>query len=522
MNQEAHYPQPEDIPPQPDYAPTVHLNRWQRIGRRTLQLFGRNQYHADAQADHLSAAVHDEILEDTNELEDEQQSSETITIALVTNANDIRFYTPTGEEVGKPDRYSSKKAAQNAFSMLTAAFLEMDPRDTTRHNIADHTGKRPADVKRVFDRLESCAPEDSIAYQGGLFSFGDITVASRRASPEELKNYRQQRAAEAAAKKAERKKELDMALEVAPEAEELDTDPEEASLLDADHALIKVATTLGERTFIMPLEDEQAILAAQCLEVIGSLREKDFSHRLIVKKILDSMNSEERNLVEDGSSYTITESVLETLRTLTNKMCITHEPHDRQFRRLTEPFSVVYADTAPTAEQLNDPKTATIFPPGTAKRDIAEYGQPVELNDTLQQKAARLVSMVKMLHTKPEDLPELSHQEALECLDFVMSNAGKQAIGAELKTKYDSRRLYRTTRMIRRRIIRPALGSGYGSAVRNRTIAGNHATGDGRRAMQVGGALPTTTKWHVGMSIRNEEHSPGKNTSQSPEDFETS
>ena len=232
----------------PEYEPTAHLSRWQQLGRRAIGLFRRQRptqqpgVNADFGYEESSPFTIDEAGPITAPADD--NIGPTITIAHIVQANELRYFDEGGNEIGKPDRYSSKKAALNAFGLLQTLYLETGKNHVSSEEALRLSGMQPGNLMSAARRFWNCAPTEAFTFELGGYVFGNVALASRIATDEELKVYRQQRADIAAAKKAAKQEQAPANEEGAiPEIGLIA--PEQLTALDADHAQISVSTSVG-------------------------------------------------------------------------------------------------------------------------------------------------------------------------------------------------------------------------------------------------------------------------------------
>ena len=430
------------------------------------------------------------------------EQDKTVVVTYVRGNRRLFFRNNQGQDIAPPCEYSNATSAANAFDALCGVISFEDPYRAPQVNLnfaAPHIGRKPSPTRTILQNIANKAPEGTLELISGgyMVSFGNIAVASALSETPQDRVPRSSK--KAPAKTAEKVEPA----EVIDEAEDL-------GLTEYDHAII----TTPDRPFVLPLSSSGAILTARCLEVLAT-EERGIDHRYIdiAESIWKNMPPVERKLfassrklLQEKQGTAIRKEVLMVLRGLTNRMKITREQGNEDFRIIMSDFSVSFHESSPEPDMLADKRSALLFPPGTSRLEISSYKDPIEITDEDRQLASTLLSYVEAMFPADEEKaaprPDISHETAIEYLDFVMSREGKAALREVLKASGSKRRPDRITRTIRRQIIKPALASGYGSALRHRTVAGGHMTGGKeRRAQQTGGALRgSTTKWHIGIT----------------------
>lgn len=419
----------------------------------------------------------------------------------------ITYRNAHGEDLVPPVTYKTTRNAENAFEILSGLLLgaaEADGSPIHLGRAAEAMQRRKQALGIVMANLAKRAPEGAITLDHAVqhVTFGNLTVATQIPPPH-------QRWTLVSAQEPPISTQEAVPLEVAETPEVTAEDEGKIDLTEFDHMRID----MPERTFLLPLSTPAAILAARCIEALVNNRptgEGTLNNAVIAGLAWEAMPQSEREIFADGhkpslkdtKGWPIRPGVVEVLRSLTNRMKLTREPHDREFKVLAE-AQVSFSEETPDQGFINDDNTALLFPPGTKRIDIIEYKEPITVQESDREIASTLIGYIETMFPGNNEQglprPDITQETAIEYLSFITSRSGKAAIKEMLTAAGSSRRPDGLIRVVRRRIIKPALREGYGDAWRHRTIAGGHMTGAEKGARQTGGRLEgSTTKWHVG------------------------
>lgn len=421
----------------------------------------------------------------------------TIHAMRIADAHEIRYYNADGEEVGLAAHYSSKKAADNAHSILASIYLEEGEGKYDADDIRRLTGRQRNVTSVALKKLAHHAPEGVISYNAeeASLSLGNLALSSRLTTSQEVGSDRNASERHRPIRQPRRTPQERLhALQV---GDTLKTD-----LTESDHALV---TTSAHR-FALPLETTHAILAARTLAALSRTKRTAVTASNLAPLVWRAMPTSERLLftsdtdsLVDTTGTVVQGNILHVLRNLTSRMGITREPTGQgTFTLLTPDLNVTYNDAPPAAEDIKQRHIAAVFPPGTTRERIHDYIDGV-VPEQLNEIATELIGIIRARDRHTNKLAEINQEQALRYLDFLTDPKGKIAIRDMLLASSSKAKPAKVIGTIRRSLIKPTLGSGYHSALRQRTIAGNHKTGQGRGIRQISGELPQTTKWHVGL-----------------------
>lgn len=401
-----------------------------------------------------------------------QLGASTVVTAIV-GANELHFLSQQGDTVHEPVQLSVRGQATRFGDALADMFLDLDSGTHPITAATESLGLTGTGTTNTIRSLATIMPPDVLTYDNRqkTVTLGNITVAGRKATPNERAAYLERAKAAEIARWKDRHNE------------------NKVDLGEYDHTL----TQTDRRLFYMPLGTTKLILAARLLQALGQYkRGTDQDGHEISLAAWKLMPTTERELFTDleseiiGDTSVIDAQVYSLLRTLTSRSGMTRQVGTKF--RITTGISVkFYADPVETKQAAT---LAVIFPPGTPLYVIEDFRNshiPPEDVEMAQYAVTELLPDVVNA--------VLGHEKAIALLNFIMSQSGKRALQVELAAA-DSRRNVLGACKSLRRVVKNSLGSGYSAARSSRTIAGGRMI---RGARQTGGALDVTTKWYIGL-----------------------
>lgn len=487
-------PQPP-IEPLPQSGPS----RWRQLGGKMLDFLNPTRVQrreleaqqAALEAQQQAARLAEEtrqIAEQTRRREERDRFlaylGESIVVTTIVGANEFRFLSQQGNQLHESVLLPTRGQATLLGNSLTDMYLTFDSGTYPIEDIATTLNLTRSRASRAAGNLAAIMPKQVITYDSeqGRITFGNITIASRKADA-------QARTAYLSRVEAARWKERH--------------DKDKVDLGEHDHIL--VATE--RRRFYLPLGTTELILAARTLQALGQYAKGDEPNgREIALTVWTLMPTMERELFTDieseviGKISIIDVPVINLLNTLTGRLGMTNQLPGLRFRVGTVPKVSFRADPVAASQTAT---LAPVFPPGTPLHIIEDFRS----NYIPPENIAMAQHAIKNLLPKVTKIT-LEHEDAIALLDFIMSQAGKRALQVELAAS-GSRRSLQSVHKSLRRVVKDSLGSGYTSARRARTIAGNRMTAGPKHT---GGALPKTTKWYIGIRGAAEEgrHKPNE------------
>jgi hypothetical protein len=285
----------------------------------------------------------------------------------------------------------------------------------------------------------------------------------------------------------------------------IEAEAHKTDLTKQDHAII----TVRDQQYRLPLGSVPAIVAGRLLEALTMptvyVRRDEIKEPRLRRQIWDLMSLDERRLFSDKDSIihgstTPAEVIAEMKRTLTKLTpqlgiterigsvhCRMVRPHDLRVSYHAEPPAPSEDTVAPV---LYAPDTPEYLLQGPADGTAPDA-------DTMAFAELTLESL--------RTTTRISHQDAIDILDFTMSTQGKHALLQTL-TQDGQRDKYKTTlEGIHTMLYRSLGGGSYWLALRERMIKGYGSKGSQGSIKQVSGGLPTTTRWHIGVMSDQEK-----------------
>jgi hypothetical protein len=342
----------------------------------------------------------------------------------------------------------------------------------------------PAEVDEKLNKLIEAMPPGVITVHGVAMTIGNIILAGRKTTAEDVSNEYQ--------RKYEEKK--------------ANIDKDKVSVISQDHARITVNNPkTGEQLYYLPLDRGGAILAAR---VIALLRDRTadtdaaafVEGREAASSVWAKMPTTERELFTTrrndilGSSATIRAHVLDTMRNVTRLIGVTRETSGERFK-LEAAVAIAFHEDSPEPSELKGFRP--MYPAGTDRELIKRTALgPIP-------EAALSTASILLEHQVDSSEP-LSHNQALGILDLITDSEVKRAIRYQIKAMNLTRTSASVLEILRGQVQR-SLGEGFENTWRNRMIAGNHATGD-NAVFLTASQLPVITnvarlitrKWHIG------------------------
>jgi hypothetical protein len=364
----------------------------------------------------------------------------------------FEFVNQQGEEKYPPVTHHNPRTATRLFNNLAAAYLPRGAGEYTISEVAARMGYTVFAARNEVAQLGKLLPPELFTSEslpaGQLrLTLGDMALASRRPNKED--------------------------------ATRLDQD--KTDLITADHALV----TIGTSCFYMPLETDEAILAARVIDALRDNGGPGVRLADITKATWASMTIDERSLfVEEpihafNAEGPIREAVLGVLRRLTNQLLITHERTGERFNVRNEGIQIEFSNNVLNVKEF--PAARPIVPPG---QEIVITPTPDDLAMARQALEALDAGRLQDQYT------------AIQTLHFVTTVVGKRALAEVLEARGMGAAYGATMTEIRTRL-ELTLREGYEGARIERTVAGGRILGIALVSRQ----LPITTKWSLGKPV---------------------
>jgi len=318
-----------------------------------------------------------------------------------------------------------------------------------------------------------------------------VRIAGRKPNEAELAEIARQKA-ERDHKRAQSRETYRAAL--------IEADAGKTNLTLQDHATV----TIMDKRYRLPLDSVPAIVAGRLFEALSMpaayVRRNQVDRDKLRRQIWELMSLDERRLLSEKDEVVhgpatppgIKKEIDRMLGKITYQLGITaniggvHRRlvgiHELQVQYHAEPPTPGETSTIPVLHAPETPehllRTRNDAEPVSAE-DIAYIQQTLE---TLRSVTARI-----------------SHQEAIDILDFMMSSQGKYALHETL-TRSGHAAQYKAKLESIHTMLRHTLGgSSYWLAMRERIIKGYSTKGSQSGVRQVSGGLPITTRWHIGV-----------------------
>ncbi len=283
------------------------------------------------------------------------------------------------------------------------------------------------------------------------------------------------------------------------------------NLLDCAHAIVAV----GEERFLLEILSPMAVLTAR---VIEHLQHGEYGETMsaldLARNAWHEMSLAERALFVEPESPKLYETECPALLVtpmaeivqLTGQLEITRRMYGVSTATVISPNSSITYHETPLTEA--DASLRPVYPPRTDHEYIENRLAGLTSDSSTTPPQEHELAQAEHLLRSYVDVTGITRanpEQAIEIMDFVMTRRGKKAIETLLAQAQQDTSLSQSLASLHR-TAKAALGyQGYQSAFRNRTIAGNHPTGDrsattfltGAQTGQATGAY-TTTRWYIG------------------------
>ncbi|HUB93485.1 MAG TPA: hypothetical protein VMB52_03195 [Verrucomicrobiae bacterium] len=382
----------------------------------------------------------------------EESDDQRVVVVHVQPLGRFEFVNRQGREVYPPTTHHNPRTALKLFDHLAAIYIPNGIGEYPISRVATILGYTVVGARSEIVQIGKLLPNklfDSEQLPGGSLrlTLGNMALASRRATEEDAARI----------------------------------DKGKVDLITADHALI----TIGENRFYMPLETDEAILAARVIDALRNNGGRGVQLADITKAVWRGMTIGERRLFVSepmdafNNEGRIQEAVLGILRRLTNQLLITHERTDERFDVMSDRLRIGFSNNVLDVQKFSSARP--VLPPG---QEIVITPAPDDL--------AMAQRTLEVLDTEGS----LDQYEAIEILHFVTTVVGKRALAEVLKAQ-GKEATYVVTMIAIRTMIELKLRSGYDDALTKRTVAGGRILG----ITLVSGQLPITTKWSLGRPV---------------------
>jgi hypothetical protein len=416
----------------------------------------------------------------------EAPSDDPILVTAIPEINQIEITDPREKEPAFIEPTAIGQAALQT-ERLAHAYVELGPGSHGLTDLQRAFGLTAMGAKQYCFRIGEVFPEQVIsvltapesptgAYQ---VNFGNIVLGSRRATEQE-RTYFQARVDAVGSLALLYKREAIAAIE-----------SQKTPMGLSDHIRI----THLDRTFVMKIESPDTILGARLLEYVSNNPGDTILENKFMNDVWASLTVTERMaftqdqkaLYDEKLSSLLRNKIDHLLTNLSARMGLTKRQGAYVFIS-AESIEFVTEALPPEVPYGND--VVRIFPPNTNKEDLRiEQAHKLEPKDI--QLAQEYWQLTRLSGKK------LGHEAAIALLDNIMSTKGKQALREAMNSPVSSAVIAVISAL--HEVVRTSLGpTSYEVAFRARTIAGGVAVSKGGGVAQVGGRLPTTTKWFIG------------------------
>jgi hypothetical protein len=423
-------------------------------------------------------------------------------VTEVIGLEQLHFTDQEGNQRHEPVPYPWHYAWHNLLDIS----VDLGEGEHTLPDIARATKQSFRDAEDSVRRISEIMPAGLFDCHDRRDSFwttvhvGNIALASRQATPQELEaraeRDRQARIAEHRAKR-----------------ERLDSGKVEYD--SYDHAVI----TVSERKFMLATDRANTILAARILQFIASYPRnlKFVDGEVISNAAWAAMTTSERLLFtrKDDEMFkrkgtVVHKYAMDIMRQLMSPLLVTRETTHERFK-LENPLEIAFNTEPPTDEGAN--QLTPIFPPGTPREDTLESALDT-IPDIAYRQADILLAIVdeKLEGSSGRAFRlangSLDQDYAHRLLDVTAERNVKRALRERLT---DRRGLSADDAIERVRLcIEATLLEGYEGALRECMIGGYSAHGTHGGVRQISGDLPIRTqsfdiikKWRIGFLRRS-------------------
>jgi hypothetical protein len=393
-------------------------------------------------------------------------STDPIDLEIVYGADRIDVTSPAQEQFRHTAYLASAKIG--SVEKMVEAYLAVGP---GLHNVEEHDilNFRERSIQAALKHLprevvrHGKMEETGSEQRSSFVYFGNLAIRGRMADSAEIEASRADAKAYHEAVEQRRREAI-----IAKDAEKID-------YTGYDHVHIAV----GDKEFFLNFDFPQAHLAFRGLLLVHNTPPGDYLHWEVFDKALWSqMPTTERALlgIKEADVFAtgprpIKDMTLGLIQDVARPLGLVERS---EFKRTSTAFDL-QLHSIPNPDNY-DGKAVPIVPPDTPRGvlEVLRNQAQMPASEALESHTSKLVELIQR--------PGWAHEDAIEILDIIMSPEGKIAL-LQLHTKANRSREEQAAQAeemlqsLHTRVFRTLGYDAYYGARRNRTIAGNHATG---------------------------------------------
>lgn len=414
----------------------------------------------------------------------EQSQQQEVLLTAIPDLSEVHVSRPNSEE----HDILYLKDRQRTDAMATALgqlFSTLEPGNYNKFRVYEETEVHPSTMLSIVRRVASAGRPDVLSYRqhNTRVHLGNVAVAMRKATPEELESLRktnQQIVSEASKKLMQ---------------EMLAADPEKTDLTTMDHAVIIV----DQERYFLGLDAAESILLARIAEVHADFPAgKGFYGRDFGRAVWQSMHTSERKLFArtDLQAFVkppkFNDIVERYVRTAGADMKLSYYQNGDSFTRRSTDVRVEYSDQLPQGPLRARP----LVPFVGLRTPLEQMSGPQHTEEMIVEMAALYERIIDSA------LPKISVRDAHDVLYRVMLREGKVALAAALGRREEGESVDDAIDLVHQYVKRILGHSGYVHA-RSQNIINGFTYSNKRMMHQTGRRNLAAVKWYIGT-----EHDP--------------